>query len=289
MTQFSYKWVLTIYQGHTREYVVSDVNSGLTYDVNEDYEYSACLVIMDAYGFPYFTMPSMLGPIEETNFAATIYNMDSSVRQDSEQDYMYYDLTNSSADYMRIDFFNKELGLSTLDTYFIDVSQIREFYVPKLVPKDGIFLTFCTSTELPDDNAVNELLFADGEFISTGELETYTSPLTGNESKAYKIQAIKNGKYLQSMILEYSDRYHHKPVLKNIQPFYGDSFTKNIDIFITGDFDIEGPPAYTFKSGFILEGEGELNLDSIEDAYIYVTVDDIPSYLNPPKNEGEMH
>ena len=126
--------------------------------------------------------------------------------------------------------------------------------------------------------------------IYSTEFETYESDFDGETKQAYKLNAIKDGEFLQSVLLEYggfsyydpvSEEYSHEVRLVSVKPRYGPVFRKNVKVFIRNDSIAEGIDFAKFTSGVKItlpEGIEELDPSKISEAYIYLPINELSNY-----------
>ena len=138
------------------------------------------------------------------------------------------------------------------------------------------------------DNTIG--LVVDNEIITGEVFEDYTSHFDGETKQAYKLNAIKNGEFLQSVLLEYgrfsyydkvSETYSHEVRLISVKPRYGPTFKENVKVLILNSALVEGIGFAKFMSGAKItlpEGIEELDPSKISEAYIYLPINELSNY-----------
>ena len=182
----------------------------------------------------------------------------------------------------------------------IDLTNTRQFYVPKKVSDDIGRLDFISEPydiDIDRDTPIDEFIdylydkfYIDGHKVDSTEIESYTSQVTNEDAKAYKLQAIKDGQFLQSLTLEYNGymrnilvdgEFEDEPVivLSNVSLEYGPVFRTAIPITIVAEGGSISNYAHKFISGIVINKEVFKVDKNIEDAYMYIPITNIEDYI----------
>ena len=175
--------------------------------------------------------------IKETSTSLWWNNVASNIVIDNnDPNYIKYDLTNSNAEALLVMYYDR--AEYRYFEFYVELLGLKEFYIPKLVPSEGAYVIPVSSLEhpKPSDDSV-EGLVVDNEIITGEVFENYTSHFDGETKQAYKLNAIKDGEFLQSVLLEYDGFWYYDPVseehshevrLVSVKPRYGPVFRKNV-------------------------------------------------------------
>ena len=291
-SRLNYSWiVLDVNPEEGTSVIANSENSAVSVSFNDlSYDSKIILVISNKDGVPYFGILENFRGIKETSANLWWNNIASNIDVDyTDSNYIKYDLTNSDAEALLIEYYNKDKD--RYDKFYVELLGMKEFYIPKLVPDKNASVIPVNSLENPElPDTFNEGLLLDNEMIAGTEFEDYTSPFDGETKQAYKLNAIKNGEFLQSVLLEYggfsyydpvSEEYSHEVRLVSVKPRYGPVFRKNVKVLILNPTIAEGVDFAKFMSGAKItlpEGIEELDPSKISEAYIYLPINELSNY-----------
>ena len=293
-SRLNYNWiVLDVNPEEGTSVIANSENSAVSISLEDlSYDSKIMLIISDKDGVPYFGRLEDFRDIEKTSTRLWWNNVASNVVVDNtDPDYIKYDLTNSDAKALLIKYLPKDKDF--YDEFYVELLGLKEFYIPKLVPSDGASVIPVSSLEHPESEPADEFsggLLLDDEVIYSTEFETYESEFDGETKQAYKLNAIKDGEFLQSVLLEYdgfwyydpvSEKHSHEVRLISVKPRYGPVFRKNVKVFIRNDSISEGIDFAKFISGakiILPEGVEELDPSKISEAYIYLPINELSNY-----------
>ena len=293
-SRLNYNWiVLDVNPEEGTSVIANSENSAVSISLEDlSYDSKIMLIISDKDGVPYFGRLEDFRDIEKTSTRLWWNNAASNVVVDNtDPDYIKYDLTNSDAKALLIKYLPKDKDFD--EEFYVELSGLKEFYIPKLAPSNNASVVPVSSLEHPESEPADEFsggLLLDDEVIYSTEFETYESDFDGETKQAYKLNAIKDGEFLQSVLLEYggfsyydpvSEEYSHEVRLVSVKPRYGPVFRKNVKVFIRNDSIAEGIDFAKFTSGVKItlpEGIEELDPSKISEAYIYLPINELSNY-----------
>ena len=293
-SRLNYNWiVLNVNPEEGTSIIANSENSAVSISLEDlSNDCKIILVISDKDGVPYFGRLRDFLDINKTS-AYLWWNSVASniIVDDTDPNYIKYDLTNSNAEALLIRYYDK-IERSYIE-FSVELLGLKEFYVPKLVPDRNARVIPVSSLTNPESEPADEpsggLLLGD-EVISYTEFETYESQFDGKTKQAYKLNAIKDGEFLQSVLLEYDEFFYQDPEsgedlrevrLVSVKPKYGSVFRKNVKVLILNPTVAEGINFAKFMSGAKItlpEGVEELDPSKISEAYIYLPINELSKY-----------